>query len=466
MKSSQKVKPLKTNMKTIRIGAGAGYSGDRIPPAVELAEKGELDYLVFECLAERTIALAQLERSKDAKLGFDPLLRDRMEAVLPACVAKGVRIITNMGAANPLAAGHEIINIARELGLPRLNVAVVEGDDVLARIQQADGAHLTLLESSAAVQSLGDSILSANAYVGAGALVQALELGADVVVTGRVADPALFLAPLIHEFGWAMSDWPKMGQGTLVGHLLECAAQITGGYFADPGFRDVPNLARLGFPLAEVSSDGSAIITKVQGSGGCVTTATCTQQLLYEIENPARYLQPDVVADFSGVTLNQVGPDRVQVSGATGSERPATLKVTVGHRDGFIGEGQISYAGPGAQARGQLALNVLRQRLDESGIQALDSRYELIGVNAILGHALSAGLEVHQPSEVRARVAMRVSTKKDAERVANEVEAMYLNGPASGGGVTKSVREVIVAASTLVPRDWIHTTVTILELST
>jgi hypothetical protein len=448
-------------MKNIRIGAGAGYSGDRIPPALELAEKGELDYLVFECLAERTIALAQLERSNDARLGFDPLLRDRMEAVLPTCMARGVRIITNMGAANPLAAGQEIIKIARELGLPRLKVAVVEGDDVLARLQSAEGAKLTLLESGAAVQSLGGSILSANAYIGAEALVQALQLGADVVITGRVADPALFLAPLIHEFGWAMSDWHQMGQGTLVGHLLECAAQITGGYFADPGFRDVPDLARLGFPLAEVSADGSAIITKVQGSGGCVTTATCTQQLLYEIENPAHYLQPDVVADFSAVTLSQLGPDRVRVAGATGSARPATLKVTVGHREGFIGEGQISYAGPGAQARGQLALEVLRQRLQESGIQTLDSRYELIGVNAILGPALSAG---HQAHEVRARVAMRVSSKKDAERVANEVEAMYLNGPASGGGVSKSVREVIAAGSTLVPRDWINTTVTMLEL--
>ncbi|MDB5964142.1 MAG: hypothetical protein JWQ72_642 [Polaromonas sp.] len=453
-------------MKTIRIGAGAGYSGDRIPPAVELAEKGALDYLVFECLAERTIALAQLERSQDARLGFDPLLGDRMEAVLPACVAQGVKVITNMGAANPLAAGQEIIRIAKKLGLPRLKVAVVGGDDVLALVQPSgrDGG-LALLDSGAPLQSLGDSVISANAYIGAAALVDALAAGADVVVTGRVADPALFLAPLIHEFGWSMSDWKKMGQGTLVGHLLECAAQVTGGYFADPGYRNVPDLARLGFPLAEVSEDGSAVITKVAGSGGCVTVATCTQQLLYEIENPARYLQPDVVADFSEVTLTQAGPDRVRVAGASGHERPPTLKVTVGHRDGFIGEGQISYAGPGAQARGQLALDVLKQRLDDSGIEALDSRYELIGVNAILGPALAdAASHGHQPCEVRARAAMRVLTRKDAERVANEVEALYLNGPAGGGGVTKSVREVIAAASILIPRDWVKATVTTLEL--
>jgi len=445
-------------MKTIRIGAGAGYSGDRIPPAAELAEKGELDYLVFECLAERTIALAQLERSKDNHLGFDPLLADRMEAVLASCMRQRVKIVTNMGAANPEAAGREVIRVARALGLQRLKVAVVLGDDVLPCLH---GQELTLMESGVPLQSLGNSIISANAYLGAEALVQALALGADVVVTGRVADPALFLAPLIFEFGWSMSDWHKMGQGTVVGHLLECAGQVTGGYFADPGYRDVPDLARLGFPIAEVSEDGRAIITKVEGSGGCVTRATCAAQLLYEIENPASYLQPDVVADFSGVTLTEVGPDRVLIEGASGHPRPATLKVTVGHRDGFIGEGQISYAGPGAQARGELALDVLRQRLESSDIAALDSRYELVGVNSILGPAHTTG---HEPAEVRVRVVLRVASKKEAERVANEVEAMYLNGPGAGGGATKSVREVIAAASTLIPRDMVQTAITLLEI--
>ena len=445
----------------MRIGAGAGYSGDRIPPAVELAEKGDLDYLVFECLAERTIALAQLERSRNPALGFDPLLRDRMQAVLLPCVRNGVKIITNMGAANPLGAGAEVIKVARELGLDRLKVAVVQGDDVLQQLSSALAGEITLMETGAPLQSLQGSVISANAYLGAEALVRALESGADVIITGRVADPALFLAPLIHEFGWSMADWQKMGQGTVIGHLLECAGQVTGGYFADPGYRDVPGLARLGFPIAEVSADGQAIITKVQGSGGCVTVATCTAQLLYEVENPASYLQPDVVADFSHVTLTQVGPDRVLVSGASGFARPETLKVTVGYRDGFIGEGQISYAGPGAVARGQLALDVLRERLENSGIVPLDSRYELIGLNSILGDALSAG---HAPYEVRVRVAMRVATQKEAGQVANEVEALYLNGPASGGGVTKSVREVIAAASVLMPRAWVPPCVTLLEL--
>lgn len=446
-------------MKTLlRIGAGAGYSGDRIPPAVELAEKGELDYLVFECLAERTIALAQLEKSKDARLGFDPLLRDRMEAVLPACAAKGIRIITNMGAANPLGAAQEVMAVARERGIGKLKVAVVQGDDVLAQVMSREPA---IMESGLPLSALKDSVISANAYLGSEPIVRALQTGADVVITGRVSDPALFLAPLVHEFGWAMDDWQRLGQGILVGHLLECAGQVTGGYFADPGYRDVPNLAALGFPIAEVSADGAAVITKVDGSGGCVTTATCAAQLLYEIEDPARYLQPDVVADFSGVTLEQVGRDRVRVGGASGHAQPAELKATVGYREGFIGEGQISYAGPGAVARGQLALAVLRERLTSMGLGGLDRRFELIGVNAILGDSLSQGFE---PAEVRARVAVRAATRKEAERVANEVEAMYLNGPAGGGGVTKSVREVVAAVSVLLPREAVPTTVTTLEL--
>ena len=450
-------------MKTIRIGAGAGYSGDRIPPAVELAEKGALHYLVFECLAERTIALAQLQRSQNTHLGFDPLLAARMQAVLPTCVARGIKIITNMGAANPAAAGQEVLRVARALGIKKLTVAVVLGDDVLGQLRSlGPNSNLPLMESDQTLASLaapGQAVISANAYIGADGMVSALAQGADVVITGRVADPALFLAPLIHEFGWAMSDWDRLGKGVLVGHLLECAGQITGGYFADPGWRDVPDLARLGFPLAEVSSDGSAVITKVAGSGGCVTRQTCASQLLYEIENPAAYLQPDVVADFSNVTLTQVGPDRVLVNGATGRLRPDTLKVTVGHRDGFIGEGQISYAGLGAQARGQLALDVVKERLVD--LQALDSRFELIGANAIHGSYLAAGFT---PYEVRARVAMRVATRAEADRVAHEVEALYLNGPASGGGVTQSVREVIAAASVLIPRDWVHTSVVMLEL--
>jgi hypothetical protein len=445
-------------MRTVRIGAGAGFSGDRIEPAVELAEQGELDYLVFECLAERTIALAQQARMKDPAAGYDPLLEDRMRAVLRPCRAKGVRIITNMGAANPVAAARKVAEIARELGIRGLRVAAVLGDDVLDVVR---GGDWLLDELGQPVSALGNRLLSANAYLGARPIIEALAGGADVVVTGRAADPAMFLAPQIQALGWSMSDWTRLGRGTVVGHLLECAGQITGGYFADPGYKDVEDLARLGFPLAEVAEDGTAVITKVPGSGGRVTEATCKEQLLYEVHDPARYLQPDVVADFSGVLATEIGPDRVQVEGGNGQPRTGTLKVSVGYLDGYVGEGQISYAGPGAVARGRLALAIVAERMKLTGLACREVRYDLIGVDSILGPALSeAGPE---PTEVRVRVAGRTDSLADAIRLGNEVESLYLNGPASGGGAVKSAREVVAIASTLLPEELVRPSVQYLE---
>jgi hypothetical protein len=431
----------------VRIGAGAGYSGDRIEPAVELAEYGALDYLVFECLAERTIALAQQSRRKDPALGYDPLLEARMKAVLPVAARHGVRIISNMGAANPIAAAQRTAAIARELGLGGLKIAAVTGDDVLDVVQRGD---FHFEESGESVASFNDRIVSANAYLGAAPIVAALAAGADIVLTGRVADPSLFTAPLIHEFGWKMDDWNTLGQATVVGHLLECAGQVTGGYFADPGFKDVQQLARLGFPIGEVGEDGSVVVTKVAHAGGRVTEATCKEQLIYEIHDPARYLQPDVVADFTGVRVTGEAPDRVRVSGGRGTPRTDTLKVSVAYVDGYIGEGQISYGGPGAVERGRLALDVVRERLQLTGVDTSELRFDLIGVNALHGEAL--GTCDAQPYEVRARVAGRTASVAEAVRIGNEVETLYTNGPAGGGGVTRLTREVLAVQSVLLPR--------------
>ncbi|NPV24557.1 acyclic terpene utilization AtuA family protein [Bradyrhizobium aeschynomenes] len=433
-------------MRSVRIGAGAGYSGDRIEPAIELADKGGLNYLVFECLAERTIALAQQARLKDPQTGYDPLLAARMQAVLPLCRANKVRIVTNMGAANPVAAAEATRAIARKLGLTGLKIAAVTGDDVLARLKAADAT----LDTGATITGLGNRIVSANAYVGARAIAEALAAGADVVITGRAADPALFLGPLIHEFGWAMDDWDRLGQGTVVGHLLECAGQITGGYFADPGFKDVPELARLGFPIGEVREDGELIVTKVAGSGGRVTPATVKEQLLYEIHDPAAYYQPDVVADFSQVTVEAIGSDRVKVVGGRGKPKTGLLKTSVGYLDSYVGEGQISYAGPGAVARGRLALDIVRARLALTGVAMSELRCDLIGLDALHGERLAQGRE---PPEVRVRVAGRTETMAEAVRIGNEVETLYTNGPAGGGGAWKSAREVIAVASCLVAED-------------
>ncbi|RQT48273.1 acyclic terpene utilization AtuA family protein [Burkholderia cepacia] len=431
----------------VRIGAGAGYSGDRIEPAVELAEHGQLDYLVFECLAERTIAIAQQARRQDPSLGYDPLLDARMRAVLPVAVPNGVRIVSNMGAANPRAAARRTARIAQSLGVAGLKVAAVEGDDVLDVVLR--GA-FRFEESGDDVAAYRDRIVSANAYLGAAPIVDALAAGADVVLTGRVADPSLFAAPLIHAFGWRMDDWDTLGAATVVGHLLECAGQVTGGYFADPGYKDVPNLARLGFPIGEVAADGSVVITKVPHAGGRVSAATCKEQLLYEIHDPARYLQPDVVADFTHVTVAEEAADRVRVTGGRGTARPDTLKVSVAYVDGWIGEGQISYGGPGALERARLALGIVRERLALTGIAATELRFDLIGVDALYGDATPAVRG--EPAEVRVRVAGRAASVGEAARIGNEVETLYTNGPAGGGGAFKSTREVIAVQSVLLPR--------------
>lgn len=447
-------------MKQIRIGAGAGYAGDRIEPAVELAEKGDLHYLVFECLAERTIALAQQAKLKDPAAGYDPLLADRFRAVLRLCRSKGIRVVTNMGAANPMAAAERTRAVAHELGLEGLTIAAVTGDDVLP---QLSGGDHRIEETGLAVGDLGDRIVSANAYIGAQPIAEALAHGADIVITGRAADPSLFVGPLLHEFGWALDDWRRLGQATLVGHLLECAGQVTGGYFADPGYKDVPGLARLGFPIGEVSEDGAVVITKVAGSGGRVTPATCKEQILYEIHDPARYLTPDVIADFSNVRVEEIGANQVRVHGASGGPRPETLKVSVGAIEGFAGEGQISYAGPGARARGELALDIVRERLTLTGVHASELRFDLIGVNALHGDTLSRRGKRDEPYEVRVRVAGRTDSLAEAVRIGNEVETLYTNGPSGGGGVTKSAREVIGILSTYMPRDRVRPTLHYLE---
>jgi hypothetical protein len=435
-------------MRTIRIGSGAGYSGDRIEPAVELAEKGDIQYLVFECLGERTVALAQQARMKDPESGYDPLLEERMRSVLPVCAAKGIKIVTNMGAANPLAAARKTATIARSMGLSVLKIAAVMGDDVLDACKQGD---LPIMEFDGSIAQLGNRLLSANAYLGAGPIADALSGGADIVITGRASDPALFLAPIIHAFGWPMDDWNLLGKGIVAGHLLECAGQVTGGYFADPHFKDVPDLAWLGFPIGEVGEDGSLVITKVEGSGGAVTAQTCKEQLLYEVHDPVRYIQPDVIADFSHVTVEEIGPDRVRISGGRGSERPATLKVSVGYVDSFIGEGQISYAGPGALARGRLALDIVRERLKLTGVAASELRFDLVGVDSLHGSHVSA--HANEPYEVRVRVAGRTENLREAVRIGNEVETLYTNGPAGGGGAFKSARDVVAVASVLLPRE-------------
>jgi hypothetical protein len=435
----------------LRIGSGAGFSGDRLDAALVLAERGELDYLVLECLAERTIALAQLRRRKDPSRGYDPRLEQRIEQLLPVLAQRRTRLISNMGAANPLAAADATAAIARRLGIP-VKIAVVIGDDVLDKLE---GTERTL-EGGVPLASFAP-LVSANAYLGSAALLPALASGADVIITGRVADPSLFLAPMMHHYGWAEDDYARLAQGTCVGHLLECAGQICGGYFADPGRKDVPNMAWLGFPFADVDERGGATIGKVPGTGGRIDLATAKEQLLYEVTDPHGYLTPDVIADFSTVHLSAPGADCVGVSGARGNGRPPQFKVSVGYVAGYIGEGEIGYGGTNALARARLAAEIVRDRLNG---QLDELRVDLIGSTSLNGRSFFSD---EKPYEVRLRVAGRATTAERAALVGDEVEALYTNGPAGGGGTRKYVQEQIGIVSTLIDRDLVQPSVVIRE---
>ncbi|WP_339948066.1 acyclic terpene utilization AtuA family protein [uncultured Albimonas sp.] len=435
---------------TLRIGCGSGGAPDRVAPALALAERGELDFLCFESLAERTLAMGHVAKRSGRAPGHCPKLEARMRAVLPACAAQGVRIVTNMGGADPRAAGETTARIARELGL-RLRVAVIEGDDVLPLV----GPETRLPETGERVGDFGPPV-AANAYIGHEPLVEALDGGADVVIAGRAADPSLFLAPFVHANGVAPDDWARLGAGTLAGHLLECSTQVTGGYFADPGVKDVPGIEDLGYPIAEMSPDGSAVITKLPGTGGLVAPLTVKEQMLYEVHDPAAYLTPDVTADFSTTRIEAVGPDRVRVSGAGGRARPQTLKALVAFDGGYLAEGEISWAGPGAQARGELAREIVRRRMVERFGFDGPLRLELIGVASL---HLDGGRAEQGSQDVRLRGALRSHDRAWAERLLEEIEGLWMAGPAGGGGFRGRITESVFTRAIHIDRALVPTRV-------
>ncbi len=432
---------------SIRVGCGAGFSDDRIDPAQEMAEKGRIDYLAFECLAERTIARENLARLKDPDKGYTPYLAERFQAVLPACVRQGVRIVTNMGAANPMAAARAVRREAQALGLGDLPVAVVLGDDVSEQIRA--NPQLPLLESGEPVESILPRMAAANAYLGADIVRAGLDTGAPVVMTGRVSDPSLFLACMMHGLDWSYDDYPRLAVGTIAGHMMECAAQLTGGCFADPGKKDVPDMARIGFPFADVTVDGRLVLGKVEGSGGRLDVMTCKEQVLYEMHDPSSYITPDCVLDITDVSFEQVGKDAVQVNGAKARARTPTYKVVVGYHDGWIGEGEVGYAGPNALARARLAEQIVRERLKMRGFTYPEMRVDYIGMSSL--HGMGSGRS--EPYEVRLRIAARSPDRKTAQAVGFEVRTLHVNGPAGGGGGTNALREVLGVKSVLLPRN-------------
>lgn len=441
--------------RTYRIGTGAGFSSDRLQPALDLVRKGNLDAIVFECLGERTVAFGHRDRMTNPAKGYNAHLERRFRQLLPACRDAGTRLITNMGAANPKAAAEATRKLARELGLTGLKIACILGDDVSQLVPRTT----PFMDEPGCIADIGMPLVGMNAYIGTDAILPALAAGADVVIGGRLADPSMFLAPLMQHFGWTHDDVARLGAGTLVGHLMECGMQITGGYYADPGIKDVPLLADCGFPIAEVEADGSAVITKLADAGGCVTPGTVKEQLLYEVHDPTRYLTPDVTADFSRVRVEALARDRVRVSQAGGSHRPEMLKVTVGFDGGFQGEAGVSYAGPGAQARGELAAQIVEERLRNVHRLGADLRVDLIGASSLFA---TAGQRSTDAQDVRLHVALRSADREEVELMLWEVESLLCCGPAGGGGYRGAVTTCVMTKSVLVARDVVKPTLEIM----
>lgn len=431
------------------IGVGAGFSDDRLDPALELVTKVRLDYLVFECLAERTIARETLTKSKHPELGYSPTLEERIRGVLVECLERKTRIVTNMGAANPLAAAKLVRDIARDMDCRPIRTAAIVGDAVEEVIRNQP--QLLLLEGEP-LESILPRMVSANAYLGADLVHEALLAEADVVVGGRIADPSLFLGCMLHAHGWSYEDYGLLAAGTLVGHLLECSAQLSGGCFADPGLKDVPGMARIGFPYAAMSKNGSALLGKAPGSGGLVSVRTCKEQALYELHDPGSYITPDCVLDISEVEFRPVADNVVSVSGARARPRTDTYKVVVGYNDGWIGTGEIGYAGPNAMTRATLAEQTIRERIEMRGLRYEELRVDYIGISSLHG---SAGRQ-QDPYEVRLRIAGRSASRKVAEALGFEIRTMHVNGPAGGGGGSSSIREVLAVKSLLLPRAQVH----------
>jgi hypothetical protein len=415
---------------------------------------------MFEMLAERTLALSQLDRQRDPDRGFNPALDRFIGPVLARCLREKIRIVGNFGAANPAAAAARIRGMAREQGLPEPTIAIVEGDD-LTGLLSAD--ELAARETGGSILRGATKIIAANLYLGAEPIARALDQGADIVVTGRVADSALALGPLIHVFRWKYDDWDCLAVGTLAGHLLECGSQITGGYFADPPFKNVPGMADLGYPIAEIDADGGMVITKPVGTGGRVDRLTVIEQLLYEIHDPSVYLAPDVVLDVTGVMVEQLAADRVRVTGARGKPAPETLKATVCIDGGVLGEAEISYAGPNAAARARLAAEIISARMSKRA-PGLVFRVDAIGVVSVLGEnggALLRPWDSHSP-DVRLRFAAQSVMVADVELLLDEVEALYCAGPAGGSGVRRRLTPRLASASCLIERKFAVPRVTML----
>ena len=440
--------------KKVYIGCGAGFAGDRfdasIPIVKQLVNVNAPKYLIFEVLAERTLALAQQLRNKNSEEGYSPFLDSYINPIIEDCLENNIKIVSNIGAANPMGAAKRILEIAEKQKIRKPKIGVVIGDDLLAYMSNSEILESPTMEG---LDFSNNEITAANVYLGAQPIADALEKGADIVIVGRSVDSALVLGPLIYEYKWKPNELNLMASGTICGHLLECGAQVTGAYFADPGYKDVPDLANVGFPIAEVNADGSFVITKPDRTGGLVDKATVTEQLLYETHDPSSYLVPDVTADMSALSLENDGVNRILVKGANGKEPPKQLKATICCDNGFMGEAEISYAGLNALARARLAGDVIDQRIQKIGLQG-QMRIEIIGAGSV-HYSIDETSSYNLPNDgdYRVRTSAIYPHREQAQQMVDEVISLYCCGPSAGGGGRAYVTPQTSTASILVDRE-------------
>ena len=451
----------------IRVAAGQGFWGDLPDAPVRQVEGGPIDYLMLDYLAEVTMSIMQKQKARDRAAGYARDFVPLMKRILPTCVERNINVTANAGGVNVKACAAAVREVARELGLAgKLRIGIVTGDDILDRIDEliSRGIELRNMDTGEPLSTVRDRIQSANAYLGAAPIVEALAQGAQIVITGRVTDTGLTLGPLMHEFGWARDDWDKLASGTIAGHIIECGAQCSGGN-CQYEWQSIPDLANVGFPIAEASRDATFVITKHEGTGGRVNVQSVKEQLVYEMGDPHEYITPDCVADFTTIHLGDDGPDRVRVFGIKG--RPATdsLKVSISYSAGFKAVGTLVYAWPDAYAKAKAADKILRARLDRLGLHFDQILTEFVGANAT--HGPLAGDPPVDLAEVQLRVGVRGNDRTAIERFTKEIAPLILTGPPAvtgfAGGRPK-VEEIVAYWPALIPKGEIQSRVEIIDV--
>jgi hypothetical protein len=448
----------------VRIANGQGFWGDWLEAPLRQVELGPIDYLVLDYLAEITMSILQKQKARDAARGYATDLVPLIARIAPHLLERGVRVISNAGGVHPVACARAVVDAVRAKGLRGLKVAVITGDDIFGRLDEmlARGIAFDDLDSGQPITSIRPAILSANVYLGAFPLVEALETGAHVVIAGRSTDTALALAPMVHEFGWQESDWNKLAAGTIAGHIIECGAQATGGN-CQVDWRSIPDLANIGFPIIQAYPDATFHVTKHDGTGGRVSPAVVKEQLVYELGDPGRYITPDCVADFTTIQLRDDGPDRVLVSGIRGRPKPPTLKTSITYTAGWKAVGTLVYSWPDALEKARGADRIVRQRLQDLGLRFDEIHTEFLGVNACHGPAAAPNGD---PPEVQLRIGVRGPDRDAVDRFTRELIPLVLNGPPTATGFGEGrppVREVVAYWSSLLPREEIRTRVEVFE---